>query len=134
MKKKLLLMFKNKYIMKHRQDAKVSVKIPEFEYRQTIDLKEVLNKMNINSIFTVGNLDSIAKDLYVDKFIQKNYIKVDRKGTEAFSVTLTIDTQWASIESIKEVYLDKPFIFMIYDDTIDQVLFIGNVNNIKKES
>lgn len=121
-------------LMKHRRNAKVQVRIPEFEYEQTIDLEELLKKMNINSIFERGNLDSIASDLYVSKFIQKNYIKVDRKGTEAFSVTYTINSQWSNISSAKEVYLDKPFIFMIYDDTIDQVLFIGNVNNIKKES
>jgi len=87
--------------------------------------------MNINSIFKEGNLDSIAKDLYVSKFIQKNYIKVDRKGTEAFSITVAIGAQWASISTRNTVILDQPFIFMIYDDTIDQVLFIGNVNNIK---
>lgn len=120
-------------LMKHRRNAEVQVRIPEFEYEQTIDLEELLKKMNINSIFERGNLDSIASDLYVTKFIQKNYIKVDRKGTEAFSLTYTIENQWSSISSINEVYLDKPFIFMIYDDTIDQVLFIGNVNNIKKE-
>ena len=120
-------------LMKNRKDTSVSVKIPEFEYEQTIDLKEVLKKMNINSIFKVGNLDSIAKDLYVDKFIQKNYVKVDRKGTEAFSVTLDINMQWGEVANMNTVYLDQPFIFMIYDDTIDQVLFIGNVNNIKKE-
>ena len=120
-------------LMKNRKDTSVSVKIPEFEYEQTIDLKEVLKKMNINSIFKVGNLDSIAKDLYVDEFIQKNYVKVDRKGTEAFSVTVDINMQWGEVANMNTVYLDQPFIFMIYDDTIDQVLFIGNVNNIKKE-
>ena len=41
----------------------------------------------MNSIFKVGNLDSIAKDLYVEEFIQKNYIRVDRNGTEASSLT-----------------------------------------------
>lgn len=121
-------------LMKHRSNDKVQVRIPEFEYEQTIDLEELLKKMNINSIFERGNLDSITSDLYVTKFIQKNYIKVDRKGTEAVSVTHTINSQWSSISSAKEVYLDKPFIFMIYDDAIDQVLFIGNVNNIEKES
>ncbi len=117
-------------LMKDKKNNKVKVKIPEFEYEHTIDLKDLLQKMNINSLFTAGNLDDIAKDLYVDKMIQKNYIKVDRKGTEAFSITYDINMQWGDISSNRYVYLDQPFIFMIYDDTIDQVLFIGNVNNI----
>ena len=118
-------------LMNSRKNTKVNVSIPEFEYEQTIDLKDLLSKMSINNIFKPGNLDSIAKDLYVYKFIQKNYIKVDRTGTEAFSVTFDLNMQWGAISSGNYVYLDEPFVFMIYDDTIDQVLFIGNVNNIK---
>ncbi|MBQ1551030.1 MAG: hypothetical protein IIZ67_02915 [Bacilli bacterium] len=118
-------------LMKTRSDVTVDVMIPEFEYEQTIDFNNVLNNMNIKSIFEQGNLDSIAKDLYVSKIVQKNYIKVNRKGTEAFSITDSITTQWADISSTIRVVLDHPFIFMIYDEKIDQVLFIGNVNNIE---
>ena len=118
-------------LMKTRSDVTVDVMIPEFEYEQTIDFNNVLNNMNIKSIFEQGNLDSIAKDLYVSKIVQKNYIKVNRKGTEAFSITDSINSQWADISSSIRVVLDHPFIFMIYDENIDQVLFIGNVNNIE---
>ena len=118
-------------LMKTRSDVTVDVMIPEFEYEQTIDFNNVLNNMNIKSIFEQGNLDSIAKDLYVSKIVQKNYIKVNRKGTEAFSITDSINAQWGDISSTIRVVLDHPFIFMIYDEKIDQVLFIGNVNNIE---
>lgn len=118
-------------LMKTRSDVTVDVMIPEFEYEQTIDFNNVLNNMNIKSIFEQGNLDSIAKDLYVSKTVQKNYIKVNRKGTEAFSITDSINSQWGDISSTIRVVLDRPFIFMIYDEKIDQVLFIGNVNNIE---
>ena len=118
-------------LMKTRSDVTVDVMIPEFEYEQTIDFNNVLNNMNIKSIFEQGNLDSIVKELYVSKIVQKNYIKVNRKGTEAFSITDSINSQWADISSTIRVVLDRPFIFMIYDEKIDQVLFIGNVNNIE---
>ncbi len=118
-------------LMKTRSDVTVDVMIPEFEYEQTIDFNNVLNNMNIKSIFEQGNLDSIAKELYVSKIVQKNYIKVNRKGTEAFSITDSINSQWGDISSSIRVVLNHPFIFMIYDEKIDQVLFIGNVNNIE---
>ena len=64
---------------------------------------------------------------------KKNYIKVDRKGTEASSITKAMNHQWG-IEvgepEVKVVKLDRPFIFVIYDSSIEQVLFIGNVNNV----
>ncbi len=118
-------------LMNKKQNYEVSVKIPEFEYEQTIDLKPVLKSIGINSIFEPGNLESIAKDLYVSDIYQKNYIKVNRKGTEAFSLNVSINTQWGSISGVKTVYLDEPFVFMIYDDTIKQALFIGEVYNIQ---
>ena len=118
-------------LMNTRNDVEVSVKIPEFEYEQTIDLKPVLKSMGINSIFEPGNLESLAKDLYVSDIYQKNYIKVNRKGTEAFSLNFSINAQWGAISHMNTVYLDEPFMFMIYDDTINQALFIGKVYNIQ---
>ena len=118
-------------LMRSASNQEVNVRIPEFEYEYEKDLTENLKDMGINSLFEVGNLDNIANDLYVDKIVQKNYIRVDRKGTEAFSVNMAINGQWGSVSRPNVVYLDRPFIFMIYDRSIDQALFIGQVNNVE---
>ncbi len=117
-------------IFSSRQNIEVKVRIPEFEYEYEVLLNDKFKNLGVESIFTPGNLEKIAEDLYVDKIIQKNYIKVDRNGTEAFSVSSTINQQWSMGGGKTEIYLDHPFIFLIYDDSIDQVLFIGQVNNI----
>ena len=120
-----------KELFKTRKSLDVEVKIPEFEYYSNVYLQETLPKMGIKSIFENGNLDSIAPNLYVKKIYQKNYIKVNRKGTKAVSINSTMNAQWGSITNRRTVYLDQPFIFAIYDETIDQLLFIGQVNNIR---
>ena len=122
-----------KELFKTRKSLEVEVKIPEFEYNTNIDLQEVLPKLGVKSIFENGNLDGIAPNLYVKKIYQKNYIKVNRKGTKAVSVNTTINSQWSEVSQRRTVYLDKPFIFAIYDETIEQVLFIGQVNNIRSQ-
>ena len=118
-------------LMKTRRAEKVDVKIPEFEYEYERELNNDFQKLGLKSIYNSGSLNNISKDLYISKIIQKNYIRVDRKGTEAFSYSAVIGKEWAMEAGKNTVYLDQPFIFMIYDDSIEQVLFIGQVNNIK---
>ncbi len=120
-------------LFKNKKPTSVSVEIPEFEYSSDIDFDTVLPKMNVKSIFEYGNLEGIAPQLYVKRVYQMNYIKVDRNGTQAVSVDFNIDKQWGSIVQPRTVFLDKPFIFAIYDETIDQILFIGQVNNIRNQ-
>ena len=119
-------------LMKSKSSQEVTAKIPEFEYKYEHELTDNLKDIGINSIFKNGNLDNVASNLYVEKILQKNYIRVDRKGTEAFSLNETLTKQWGSVSMPHQVYLDQPFIFMIYDDTIDQVLFVGQVNNVEE--
>ena len=54
------------------------------------------------------------------------------KGTEAASISETYTSGWGATaegEPIKLI-IDRPFMFLIYDQSINQVLFIGRVNNI----
>lgn len=120
-------------LLNSHDGSSVKVKIPEFEYEYELELIPKLKELGINSIFTPGNLDDISEGLYVSKIVQKNIIKVDRKGTEAISFLQAVNQTWgASLGPDATVYLDEPFIFLIYDENIKQVLFMGQVNNITK--
>ena len=58
--------------------------------------------------------------------IQKTYIKVDEKGTEAAAVTgiMAGATSAKPLEPI-EFKFDKPFTYVIKDKTSGEVLFMG---------
>ena len=110
-------------------NGECDVLFPEFEFEYNVDMKPVLKSLGINKIFAGGALDDFYKDAYVNKVLQKNYIKVNRKGTEAISIKETLSSTWG-VGYHKKVILDRPFMFLIYDSSINQVLFIGRVNNL----
>lgn len=72
-----------------------------------------------------------GQDLYIDDILQKCRIELDEEGTRAAAVTaIMMRKQALAIErekEIKEVYLDRPFAFLIYDSQNDQIVFAGKV-------
>ena len=79
-----------------------------------------------------ASFDEMIEDdnFFISKIIQKCKIKLDEKGTQAAAVTiLEMDEACALMEEreVKEVYLDRPFAFMIYDSRNDEIAFIGKV-------
>ncbi|CAB3243948.1 unnamed protein product [Arctia plantaginis] len=71
----------------------VHVSLPKFKIETTTDLKEVLQRMNIEHLFVEGqaqlnNLIEDENNLYVSDAIQKAFIEVDEKGTEAAAANI----------------------------------------------
>ena len=60
---------------------------------------------------------------------------MNEEGTEASAVTSILMVDGCAISEeepeIKEVYLDRPFVFMIWDENNKVPLFIGKVVNPK---
>lgn len=76
-----------------------------------------------------------GKPLYVSDIIQKCKIELDEQGTRAAAVTaIFVDEAACAMPDevqIKEVFLDRPFAFLIYDSRNDQVVFAGKVTDIQ---
>jgi serpin B len=110
------------------------VSLPKFEMTSSHDLNEVLKELGLGFLLVPGgpefkNLTS-SDDCYVSDAIQKAFIKVDEKGTEAAAATaITMMYGSASIpkEFKFELILDRPFVYVIQDDISGMVLFYGTV-------
>ncbi|MCF0114795.1 MAG: serpin family protein [Erysipelotrichaceae bacterium] len=106
----------------------VDVMLPKFEMNGNYALTEVLPKVGLGNLFK-GGLTNIVEngDLSVSSVIQKTAIKVDEVGTEAAALTEVIMTMGAlPVEmEAKEVYLNRPFAYLIYDTNNGQILFAG---------
>ena len=77
-----------------------------------------------------------GRPLYVSDILQKCKIELDEEGTRAAAVTVIMAQDTAAFiepvqREIKEVFLDRPFAFLIYDSTNDQILFTGKVTDIQ---
>lgn len=66
------------------------------------------------------------EQLWIDNVIQKAFIKVDEKGTEAAAATAVIVTAGAVATDIVSFNIDRPFLFFIRDLS-GAVLFSGQV-------
>ena len=118
-----------------KQDAEVYVKLPKFEVENKFELSEVLQSLGVEKAFVEGEaeFDRMFEPkpgyyYWINKVIQKSRIAVSEWGTEAGSVTVVeMDADSAAPMEPKRVYFyaDRPFAFVIAEETSGTILFEG---------
>lgn len=111
---------------------------PKFSCEYDISLKEILEKMGIYAAFNGATADFSAMgetmsgdNLYIGYVIHKTYISVDESGTKAGAATLVeMKNESAELTDIKTVKLDRPFVYMIMDNSTGLPIFMGVVKDI----
>ncbi len=124
-------------LLKNKKTCTVKAAIPKFEAEYEIVMNDALRELGIKDAFTtdadfsaMGSADGI---LYIDTVIHKTYISVDENGTKAAAVT-SVGVKGASAikpDEVKEVYLDRPFAYMIIDCENNVPIFIGTTMEVK---
>ncbi len=112
----------------------VRVKMPEFEYTFGGDVTGVLADLGIRRVFS-NHADFKPfsdKWLKVEGVYHKAFIHVDRSGTKAAAVTVTLCAGGAEFLNTrpKKVILDRPFVYAIIHDATGLPVFIGTVDHI----
>lgn len=123
----------------------INAKMPELNIETTNNIiKNSLEEIGYNNIFNEETADfrDIAElkeneNIFISGIIQKCKLELDDKGTKAAAATAVQFDMIASItepKKLKEtnVYLDRPFAFLIYDSENEQILFIGKVITVEK--
>lgn len=116
----------------------VDAVMPKLNYdTSTNQLVNILKEQGVVDAFNsdTEDINGIVDDkLYISDIIQNCRIELDENGTKAAAVTaiITKNTAIMPIEEveIKEVHLDRPFAFIIYDEEMEQIVFIGKVVTI----
>lgn len=118
----------------------VNTAIPKFDCEYETEMSELLSAMGMSDAFDSERADfsklgdSYAGNLFIDHVLHKAYIEVGEKGTRAGAATTVIanDTGAAMPDEsrIKNVYLDRPFIYMILDCKTMIPIFIGTAVSI----
>ena len=109
--------------------------MPRFKEDTSMILNKSLQDMGIRSAFTsAADFSGIAEvgPLVLDQVKQKCYIDVTEKGTEAAAVTSAQIrlTSARPVARIPVMRVDRPFIFIIADAEIRNVLFAGKIVNL----
>lgn len=122
------------------QNREVNVRIPKFTFDYSLIMNDVLQSMGIKQAFDPDLADfsgmTDTEHFFINKVLHKTRVEVTEKGTRAAGVTgIIVDGVTAALEPepIPEVYLDRPFVFMIVDTDLNLPIFIGRVNTIEEQ-
>ena len=125
-------------LLDSREYGMVRAGLPKFEFDYSASLKEILPALGMSGAFTEGQADftglndAPGVDTWISDVLHKTYISLDESGTRAAAVTAVVmDVNAAAPQEMKEVILNRPFLFMIYDETNHVPVFIGTVNTIE---
>ena len=109
--------------------------LPKFSYDYSLSVKQSLINMGMENAFLPSadfSKMSDEKEIFIGDVIHKTYIDVSESGTKAAAVTaVEMDCGSSMPEEPKEVYLNKPFIYMIVDSQTNIPIFMGAVVEIK---
>jgi serine protease inhibitor len=107
--------------------------LPRFKVENKFTLNNGLQAMGMKLAFTENADFSKISDikLFISKVIHKTYVAVDEEGTEAAAVTAFEFTS-TSIPTYPIVDINKPFLFVIRENSTGVILFIGKMGAIEK--
>jgi len=116
----------------------VMAAIPKFETEYDILLNDVLAQMGMPDAFSKLDADfskmaqSAVGNIYINRVLHKTFISVDEYGTKAGAVTaVEMNTESAPME-MYQVYLNRPFVYMLIDCETNQPFFIGTMMDVEK--
>lgn len=125
--------------LSNAEQCTVITQLPKFRYEYELEMNDTLMEMGMPTAFDSAAADltklgrSDEGNLYIGKVLHKTFIQVDGMGTKAGAVTAVEINDECLImpePEVKEVIVDRPFVYMILDNETNLPLFIGCVTEI----
>ena len=115
------------------QHQEAQVFMPRFRLASVIRLEDTLRSMGMTSAFAAKQADFSGMngrhDLFLSAVIQKVFIDVNEKGTEAAAATEVEVKSAGGIGPPQVFRMDHPFLFLLRDNQVGTILFMGCVWN-----
>lgn len=111
---------------------KVEVYFPRFSSKNKFLLNDPLIDMGMKLAFTDNaDFSNIAdENLFISRVLHNTYIEVTEEGTEAAAVTV-VEIGYTSVPMIPEFRVNKPFLFVIRENSTGVILFMGKMGNVE---
>ena len=108
----------------------VDLALPRFQTSSVLDLKPILTALGMPTAFSdKADLSGINDRLHVQSVVQRTYLKVGEKGTEAAAAT-GIGLGVTAVPGNRLVIrMDHPFLFLIRDTKTGAILFASSVQD-----
>ncbi len=129
---------KLKAILDGKQSCSVDTGLPKFKCECSYEMSDILKQMGMTDAFREEKADfsklgsSTDGNIYINRVIHKTFIEVGEKGTRAGAATVVeMNAEGMPFtDEVKEVILDRPFVYMIIDTNANLPLFMGTVEEI----
>ena len=104
-----------------------TILLPKFKLNYSQTLNNTLANMGMETAFTdQANFGNIGNGLKISDVKHVTYINVDETGTEAAAATsIGLGTTSAAGPAGFVMQVDKPFLFTIQDNSTNDILFVG---------
>jgi serine protease inhibitor len=120
----------NSWIDQMGKDS-VSVHLPKFKTEYKRLLNDDLMALGMHESFTpAADFSGIAKDrdIWISRVLHKALIEVNEQGSEAAAATI-IEFLETSLPVHPEMFINRPFFFVIREHTTNTILFMGKIMN-----
>ena len=113
--------------------------MPRFKMENSYKLNEILSGLGMETAFDQAKADfselaerRTGANIYIDEALQKSFIEVNEKGSEAAAATSVRFKETAYLPEDKPflMVVNRPFFFAIYDDNTNTFLFMGGVRKL----
>ena len=119
-------------LLKNKVYKETTISIPKFQVQYNTKLDKLYNEIGIENTNNTLTIDNLSEEVKLDYMVSKISITIDEKGTNKGNIRSTqLETKNIN-ESTKQLYLNRPFAFMIIDNETNNVLLIGKVTNPNK--
>jgi serpin B len=114
------------------ESKQVALQLPRFSYEASFELVPPLQSLGMTDAFTgAADFSGMSEeDLFISAILHKAFVLVDENGTEAAAATAVVmEVTAAPADMPIEMTVDRPFLYVIYDQTSGAILFMGRVLN-----
>lgn len=117
-------------LLKSKKNSEATIGIPKFSFQYNTNLTSLYQEIGITE---TGNntieIEHLSEQVKLNHMYSKISITIDEKGTNGSEIRSSqLETKDIN-ESTKQIYLNRPFVFMIIDNETNNVLLIGKVIN-----
>ncbi len=125
-------------LLENKKYGIVNTSIPKFEIEYQVEMSKILQNMGITKAFDYENAEferlGLSNDgnIYINSVLHKTFISVGEKGTKAGAATVVEMADSAAIQQQpKEIYLNRPFVYMLVDCENNVPFFIGTMMEVE---
>ena len=121
-------------LSKMMSSSNVSLWLPRFETKFSIRLNDILIKMGMSNAFTpLADFSAMSPAALCLSFVKQDaVITVDETGTEAAAVSIAgMPKNSAGPDDTKVFHADRPFLYLIRENSTGAVLFAGRFGNVQ---